>query len=78
MYLPGHPALPRYGAVRVPPDIAVEIVTPTPRDGRYVRALGATEGMLAAVPGCDGLALALDELWREAEKLGPEQPEPSC
>jgi Uma2 family endonuclease len=115
MYLPGHPPLPRHGAVRVPPDVAVEIVTPTPRDvrrdrvekvddyaafgvrcywildpeqqtfelfeiggdGRYVRALGATGGVLTAVPGCEGLALDLDELWREAEKLGPEQSESS-
>jgi Uma2 family endonuclease len=107
MYLPGHPPLPRVGAVRIPPDIAIEIVTPTPRDvrrdrvekvddyaafgvryywivdpeqqtleifelgsdGRYVRALGATEGTLTTVPGCEGLTLALGELWREAEKL---------
>ncbi len=113
MYLPGHPPLPRHGAVRVPPDVAVEIVTPTPRDvrrdrvekfddyaafgvryywivdpeqqtleifelggdGRYVRALGATGGTLMTVPGCAGLALALDELWREAEKLADTEPE---
>lgn len=113
MYLPGHPPLPRHGAVRVPPDVAVEVVTPTPRDvrrdrvekvddyaafgvrwywivdpeqqtfevfelgrdGRYVRALGATDGTLRAVPGCEGIALNLDELWREAEKLAPEQSE---
>lgn len=113
VYLPGHPPLPRYGAVRVPPDVAVEIVTPTPRDvrrdrvekfddyaafgvrwywivdpeqqtfeiferggdGRYVRALGATEGTLTTVPGCEGLTLALDELWREAEKLAASAPE---
>ncbi len=113
MYLPGHPPLPRHGAVRVPPDVAIEIVTPTPRDvrrdrvekaddyaafgvryywivdpeqqtfeifelgrdGRYVRALGATGGTLTAVPGCESLTLALDELWREAEKLGPAEPE---
>jgi Uma2 family endonuclease len=112
MYLPGHPPLPRYGAVRVPPDVAVEIVTPTPRDvrrdrvekfddyaafgvryywivdpeqqtleifelgadGRYVRALGATGGILTAVPGCEGLVLAVDELWREAEKLAAAEP----
>jgi len=111
MYLPGHPPLPRHGAVRVPPDVAIEIVTPTPRDvrrdrvekvddyaafgvrqywivdpeqqtfelfelgadGRYVRALGATGGTLTAVPGCEGFTLDLDELWREAEKLGPDQ-----
>lgn len=113
MYLPGHPPLPRYGAVRVPPDVAVEIVTPTPRDvrrdrvekfddyaafgiryywivdpeqqtleifelggdGRYVRALGASEGTLTTVPGCESLTLALDELWREAEKLAANEPE---
>ena len=115
MYLPGHPPLPRHGAVRVPPDVAIEIVTPTPRDvrrdrvekvddyaafgvryywivdpeqqtfeifelgadGRYVRALGATGGVLTAVPGCEGLALVLDELWRETEKLGPAESESS-
>jgi Uma2 family endonuclease len=113
MYLPGHPALPRRGAVRVPPDVAIEIVTPTPcdvrrdrvekvddyaafgvryywivdpeqqtfeilelgADGRYVRALGATGGTLAAVPGCEGLVVDIDELWREAEKLGPAEAE---
>jgi Uma2 family endonuclease len=37
MYLPGHPALPRRGAVRIPPDVAVEIVSPTPRDVRRDR-----------------------------------------
>lgn len=107
MYLPGHPALPPRGAVRVPPDVAIEVVTPTPRDvrrdrvekvddyaafgvryywivdpeqqtfeilelggdGRYVRALGATAGRLETIPGCDGLTLDLDELWREGDKL---------
>lgn len=110
MYLPGHPPLPRHGAVRVPPDVVVEIITPTPRDvrrdrveklddyaafgvryywivdpeqqtfeifelgsdGRYVRALGATGGNVPVVPGCQDLALDLDELWREADKLGPD------
>ena len=109
MYLPGHPPLPRRGAVRVPPDVAIEVVSPTPRDvrrdrvekvddyaafgvawywivdpqqqtlelfelggdGRYVRALGATGGTLTSVPGCEDLVMDVDELWREAEKLGP-------
>jgi Uma2 family endonuclease len=108
MYLSGHAPLPRRGAVRVPPDVAIEVVTPTPRDvrrdrvekvddyaafgvryywivdpeqqtfeifelgrdGRYVRALGATGGRLKTVPGCLDLTLDLDELWREADKLG--------
>jgi Uma2 family endonuclease len=46
-------------------------------DRRYVHALGATDGTLTVVPGCDGLTLNLDELWREADELGPAEPEPS-
>jgi Uma2 family endonuclease len=37
VYLPGRPPLPARGAVSIPPDIAVEIVSPTPRDGRRDR-----------------------------------------
>ncbi len=96
---------PRRGVIRVPPDLAVEVVSPKPRDarrdrlekheeyaafgiahywlvdpetrivechdlagGRYVRSAAASEGKLA-VPGFDGLALDLDELWRETERL---------
>lgn len=46
-------------------------------DGRYVHVLGATEGKLPQVPGCAGLSLDLDELWREIERLGPEEPSQS-
>ena len=38
-------------------------------DGRYAHALSATGGVLTAIPGCEGLSLDLDELWREVDKL---------
>jgi len=37
VYLPGCPPLPRRGVVRVPPDIAVEVISPTPQDDRRDR-----------------------------------------
>jgi Uma2 family endonuclease len=108
-FFPGRPARPRRGAVAIPPDIAVEIVSPGAADqrrdriakladyaafgvrfywlldpsartfeilergvdGRYVHVLGASEGKLLQVPGCEGLALDLDELWREIDRLEP-------
>jgi Uma2 family endonuclease len=110
VFFPGRPTLPRRGPVTIPPDIAVEIVSPgaadrrrdriakladyaafgvrfywmldpTARtfeilelsaDGRYLHALGASEGKLLEVPGCAGLALDLDELWREIDLHAPE------
>jgi Uma2 family endonuclease len=112
VFFAGREALPRRGPVTIPPDIAVEVVSPFPADqrrdritklmeyagfgvrfywmldpsartfeilelgpdGRYVHVLGATEGRLPEIPGCPGLSLDLDELWREVDRLGPEEP----
>ncbi|MCA9591951.1 MAG: Uma2 family endonuclease [Myxococcales bacterium] len=110
VYLPGRPPPPRRGLLTEPPDVVVEVVTPTPRDerrdrvekmndyaalgarfywlldpalgsleifqvseqGRYAKVVGATAGSIEPVPGCAGLSLDLDELWRELDRLGPD------
>jgi Uma2 family endonuclease len=107
VFLPGTKGL--TGTARVtmaPADIAIEVITPTPRDirrdriekrreyarfgirwywlvdpslrtieilelsskGRYEHVLDGSTGKLR-VPGCRGLVLDLDELWREVDSL---------
>jgi len=41
--------------------------------GRYHRAVGATGGRIDPVPGCEGLAIDLDALWVELERLDPDR-----
>lgn len=48
-----------------------ELFSLTP-DGHYARLLAATAGRLDNVPGCPGLVVDLDELWREIDRLAPE------
>jgi Uma2 family endonuclease len=107
VYLPGTKGLPARGAVHLPPDIMIEIVSPTPRDGRrdrvekadeyaafgvrfywivdpeqrtveilerdrrgrYARALSLLDGSSSRVPGCTGLTLDAEALWREVDRL---------
>lgn len=98
---------PGEGLVRIPPDIAVEIVSRAARDrrrdrvekyaeyarfgiawywivdprgrtieifalgddGAYAPAFAATDGAHADVPGCPGLSLDLDDLWRQVDRV---------
>jgi len=43
MYLPGSPKPPRRGPVRVPPDLMIEVISPSPRDVRRDRIAKANE-----------------------------------
>jgi Uma2 family endonuclease len=43
--------------------------------GRYARVAAAGEGRIDPVPGCPELALDLDQLWAELDRLGPDEPE---
>jgi Uma2 family endonuclease len=38
-------------------------------DHKYTRTLGVTTGRVEHVPGCPGLQLDVDDLWRELERL---------
>jgi Uma2 family endonuclease len=101
---------PAHGLVTTPPDIAVEVVSPRPKDarrdrvekmneyaifgirfywivdpalrsfelfeldasGRYAKVVGALDGVVENVPGCEGLAIDLDALWALADRLEAE------
>lgn len=43
-------------------------------EGAYLHRLGAGEGLIERVPGCEGLQLDLDALWAECDRLGPAEP----
>jgi Uma2 family endonuclease len=104
VWIADEPYDPRATMDTTPPDIAIEVVTPTPRDakrdrvekpveyarfgvrwywivdpslrtleifelrdGAYVRARGASDGSLRP-PGCRGLSLDLDAMWKYGER----------
>jgi Uma2 family endonuclease len=44
-------------------------------DGNYARIVGVSAGRVEPVPGLEGLALDLDSLWGELDRLGPPEDE---
>jgi Uma2 family endonuclease len=108
VFLPGAVPPPRRGPITKPPDILLEVVTPSPRDerrdriekmaeyarfgvkyywlidpalgafeifeltteGYYQKVVGITSGVIDPVPGCAGLKVDVDALWKELERLG--------
>jgi len=105
VFLPGRSAPPARGLVVTPPDVMVEVVSPTPADGRrdriakvddyaafgvrwywivdpvlraieilewtprgYLLRVNRSEGKVD-LPGLPGVALDLDELWGEVDRL---------
>ncbi|MFT3766508.1 MAG: Uma2 family endonuclease [Minicystis sp.] len=40
--------------------------------GRYVKIVGALEGTIESIPGCEGLSIDLDVLWSLADELESE------
>ena len=66
---------PAEGLVRIPPDIAIEIVSRTVEifalgdDRRYASVFSATGGVHGEIAGCPGLSLDIDELWRQADRV---------
>ena len=38
-------------------------------EGRYLRAIAVTEGTIDHVPGCEGLQIAVSELWMQVDRL---------
>jgi Uma2 family endonuclease len=53
----------------VDPDLRTFEILERTADGGYVPVLGVSEGTIEQVPGCEGLQIAVQDLWAEIDRL---------
>jgi Uma2 family endonuclease len=53
----------------VDPELRTFEILERTAEGRYLHSIGVSEGTIEHVPGCEGLAVAVSELWAEIDRL---------